>query len=561
MNVILSTTLVFASSPRESTISNDLGSAKHPHFSGELCGILVSNLFARLKLSNDGNMPAQTKIGASSASKIRRYKMYIDGEWVDSEEGELMNVINPANERVIAAVPKGTRGDAKRALDAAALAQPKWEELAPLQRASYLFKIAHLIRRDKERLARLLTAEQGKPLYESRLEVEGAAQNFEYYAEYARRIEGDVLPGDFPRQTIMILRLPIGVVAAITPWNFPSSTVARKLAPALITGNTVVAKPSSNTPISAIELIKLSEEAGLPKGVLNVVVGSGSDVGDELVANSTTGLVTMTGSTAAGSKIMERASSHVAKLILELGGKAPLIVWNDADIEWALRCAVWARFWNCGQTCVCSERMYIDEKVKDKFMPAFTRRVESLRIGEPTNSRTDLGPMVSKSARETTKGFVEKAKDEGGKILTGGHEPKDFTKGYFYTPTIIDNVEQDSEIVQEEIFGPVVPIVGVEDFDEAIEYANNSKYGLASYVFTKDSNRVLKAMHKIKFGECYINQVGPEQLQGAHTGFRQTGVGAEGSKYGLECYTQLKTCYVDWSDRPSLPYLFPYRGK
>src|SRR5487761_291867 len=504
-------------------------------------------------------MPTSTK--TPSASKIRHYKMYINGEWVDSSRGDLLKVMNPANERIIATVPEGTRDDAKRALDAAAHAQPKWEELAPIQRASYLFKIAELIRRDKERLARILTAEQGKPLYESRLEVEGSAQNFEYYAEFARRIEGDVLPGDFPRQSIMILRLPIGVVAAITPWNFPSSTVARKIAPALITGNTVVTKPSSNTPLSAVEMIKLSEEAGLPRGVLNVVVGSGSEVGDELVTNSTTGLVTMTGSTEAGSKIMERAASHVAKLILELGGKAPLIVWNDADIEWTLKCAVWARFWNCGQTCVCSERMYVDEKVKDKFIPAFTRQVENLRIGDPTNPGTDLGPMVSKRARETTEGFVEREKDEGGKILTGGSEPKDMKKGFFFKPTIIDNVDQDSEIIQEEIFGPVVPIVEVADFDVAIEYANDSKYGLASYVFTKDSNRVLKAMYKIKFGECYINQVGPEQLQGAHTGFRQTGVGAEGSKYGLECYTQLKTCYIDWSDRPNLPYLFPYRGK
>ncbi len=496
-----------------------------------------------------------------SASNLRHYKMYIDGEWTDSEAGELLNVINPANEKVFATAPMGTREDAKKALDAAAHAQPKWEELAPIQRAAFLFKIAQLIRRDKERLARILTAEQGKPLYESGLEIEGSAQNFEYYAEYARRIEGDVLPSDFPGQSIMILRLPIGVVASITPWNFPSSTVARKLAPALITGNTVVTKPSSNTPLSTIEMMKLAEEAGIPKGVLNVVIGSGSEVGDELVTNNVSGLITMTGSTEAGRKIMERASNHVAKLILELGGKAPLIVWNDADIEWALKCAVWARFWNCGQTCVCSERMYVDEKVRERFIPAFTKLVESLRIGDPAHSATDLGPMVSKTARETTAGFVEKEKEEGGKILTGGSEPKDLKSGFFYKPTIIDNVAQDSEIVQEEIFGPVVPIVEVDDFDTAIEYANDSKYGLASYVFTKDSNRVLKAMYKIKFGECYINQVGPEQLQGAHTGFRQTGLGAEGSKYGLECYTQLKTCYVDWSDKPNLPYLFPYRNK
>ncbi len=491
-------------------------------------------------------------------SKIGRYRMYIGGKWEDSESKELLEVINPATESIIARVAKGSREDAKRSLEAAAEAQPNWEDLAPIKRAAYLFKIAELIRRDRERLAAVLTSEQGKPLCEARMEVEGAAQNFEFYAEYARRIEGDVLPSDFDRQSIIILKLPIGVVSCITPWNFPSSTVARKLAPALIAGNTVVTKPSSNTPLSTIELVKLAVEAGLPRGVLNLVVGSGSQVGDELVTNKITGLVSMTGSTAAGSEIMKRASNHLSKLVLELGGKAPFIVWGDADFEWALKCAVWARFWNCGQTCICSERMYVDEKIKKKFVTSFVKKVKTLRIGNPMNSNIDLGPMVSSSERDTTEGFVQKARNEGARILTGGSIPEKMRSGFFYEPTVVDEVVQKSELIQEEIFGPVVPIVGVERFDQAIEFANDSKYGLSSYVFTKDNSRVLKAMHKIKFGESYINQVGPEQLQGAHTGYRQTGVGAEGSRYGLECYTQLKTCYVDWNEKPSLPYLFPY---
>ncbi|MDG6998932.1 MAG: aldehyde dehydrogenase [Nitrososphaerota archaeon] len=488
-------------------------------------------------------------------------RMFIDGEWVESAGGERINVMSPATTSVIATISKGTREDAKMALEAAAQAQPEWEDLAPIKRAAYLKKIAELIRRDNERLARILSSEQGKPLFESRLEVEGAASNFEYYAEFARRIEGDILPSDFSRQSVMILKLPIGVVASITPWNFPSATVARKIAPALIAGNAVVTKPSTNTPLSSVELVKLAIEAGLPKGVLNLVYGSGSEVGDELVSNSITGLVTMTGSTAAGSKIMQSASNHIGKLLLELGGKAPLIVWHDADMEWTLKCALWARFWNCGQTCICSERMYVDEKIKQKFVPAFVKLAEELKIGNPLESGTELGPMVSKSARDTTEEFVEDAKREGGKILTGGSEPMSFVQGFYYRPTVIDGVTQDSKLVQEEIFGPVVPVLGVDNFDRAIEYANDSKYGLASYVFTKDNTNVLKAMYKIKFGESYINQVGPEQLQGAHTGFRQTGIGAEGSKYGLECYTQLKTCYVDWNDKPNIPYLFPYGEK
>src|SRR6266481_9682715 len=325
----------------------------------------------------------------------KHYRMFIEGEWVDSESEETIDVVNPATERVIASVPKANREQAKAALEAAEGAQPKWEDLAPLQRAAFLFKTALLIRRDKERLARLLTSEQGKPLFEAHGEIDGAASNFEYYAEFARRIEGDVLPSDNPRQTVMILRLPIGVVVSITPWNFPSAAVARKLAPALITGNTVVTKPSSNTPLSTIEMVRLMEEAGFPKGVVNVVTGSGSQVGDELVTNRISSLITMTGSTEAGQKIMERASNHVAKLILELGGKAPFIVWNDADLSWALRCAIWARFWNCGQTCICSERIYLDDKVKERFLPAFVKMARELRIGDPTSKQTDLGPMVS----------------------------------------------------------------------------------------------------------------------------------------------------------------------
>src|SRR5437660_663374 len=470
---------------------------------------------------------------SSLEPKVQSFGMYIDGEWVHSKTEEKIEVVNPATDHDYEPVHRAKREEVKEAYEAARDAQPKWEDTPPIKRASFLFKIAQLIRRDKERLAETLTAEQGKPLFESRLEIEGSAQNFEYYAEYARRIQGDVLPSDYAGQSILILKLPLGVVASITPWNFPSATVARKLAPALITGNTVVTKPSSNTPLSTVELVRLADEAGLPKGVLNMVTGSGELVGDELVSNKITSLVTMTGSTEAGQKIMERASGHVAKLILELGGKAPFIVWNDADLSWALRCAIWARFWNCGQTCICSERIYLDDKVKDRFLPAFVKMARELRIGDPMSGETDLGPMVSRQEREVSARFVQQAREEGGKVIIGGQEPHGRARGCFYEPIIIDHVGQKSSLVQTVIFGPVVPVLSVDSFDKAIEYANDSEYGLASYVFTKDNTRVLKAMHLIKFGECYIYQVGPEQPQGAHTGFRQSGLGAEGSRDGV----------------------------
>ena len=493
---------------------------------------------------------------------MQEYKQFINGEWKNASSDNWIEVLNPANEQVIARVPKGTREDVKAAVDAAEAAQPGWEDLSPLQRSEYLFKIADLITEERDRLATVLTQEQGKPLFEARSEVDGAAANFRYYAGYARRLQGDVLSSDFPKQSIMILKLPIGIASSITPWNCPSSTVARKLAPALITGNTVVTKPSSNTPLSTIELVKLAEKAGLPKGVLNMVTGSGSEVGAEMVANNKVGLVTMTGSTEAGKKIMASAASHVAKVILELGGKAPLIVWKDADFEWALKCAIWARFWNCGQTCISAERMYIDSQIKEKFLSAFVNAARNLKMGDPLSPGTDLGPMVSKDQLEICRKFIQTASDEGDQILTGGSgKPAGFDRGFYLQPTIIEVSKQDSPLMQEEIFGPVLPFLAVEDFDQAIEYANDSRFGLSSYVFTRDAGRVMKAMYKIKFGECYINQIGPEQLQGAHTGFRQSGMGAEGSKYGLECYTQLKTNYIDWDENPNLPYLFPYDSK
>src|SRR2546430_4107219 len=262
---------------------------------------------------------------SSLESKVQSFGMYIDGEWVHSKTEERIDVVNPTTERVIGRVPRANREEVKEALEAARDAQPKWEDTPPIKRASFLFKIAQLIRRDKERLAEVLTAEQGEPLFESRLEIEGSAENFEYYAEYARRIQGDVLPSDNPRQSIMILKLPLGVVASITPWNFPSAMAARKIAPALITGNTVVTKPSSNTPLSTLEIVRRAEEAGLPKGVLNMVTGSGELVGDELVSNKITSLLTRTGSTEAGEKIMERASNQSAQHSLERAGKAPVI--------------------------------------------------------------------------------------------------------------------------------------------------------------------------------------------------------------------------------------------
>jgi D-glyceraldehyde dehydrogenase (NADP+) len=491
---------------------------------------------------------------------VESKKIYVGGVWTTGSSQDSIKVVNPATEEVVATVPAATVDDAGAAVDAAEEAFDQWGSLAPLERAKYLFRAADEMDAVKEDLALTITTEQGKPLYEARLEVEGSIENLRYYAEFARRIEGDVLPSDYPNRSVMILRLPLGVVAAITPWNFPSAMVTRKVAPALITGNTVVVKPSSYTPLSAIKIVECFEKAGLPRGVLNLVTGSGSKVGTALVTNNKTQLVTMTGSTEVGKTIMRDASSHVARLILELGGKAPFIVWSDADLAWAVKNALWARFWNAGQTCICAERIYVHRDVADKFVSSFVDAARTLRLGDPRGD-VDMGPQVSKSELEARERFVEAALSRGARLLTGGRRPESLEKGYFYEPTVFVDVDQDDPLVQEEVFGPIVPILEVDSLDEALDKANDSKYGLASYIFTRDLNTALRAAHTLRFGETYINQVGPELLQGIHIGFRQSGLGGENSVYGLYNYTQLKTVYVDYSDKPDTPYLFPYSGK
>ncbi len=488
---------------------------------------------------------------------MTEYKMYIGGEWVDSSSGATTSVINPSSEVVCAKVQSATVEDAKKALDAAQDSFDDWAKLAPIERARYVLKAADEMEKVSEDLARTLTMEQGKPLFESRSEIQGSIANLRYFAEFARRIQGDVLPSDYPYRTVMILRVPLGVVVALTPWNFPSAMVTRKVGPALISGDVVVVKPSSYTPLSAIRIVQCFERAGLPKGVLNLVTGSGSTVGRELVSNNNTQLVTMTGSTEVGKEIMRDSSNHVARLVLELGGKAPFIVWGDAELDWAVKNAIWARFWNAGQTCICAERIYVDERLASKFIPAFVKAAKALRLGDPT-TQVDMGPQVSKSELEVREKFVQKSLEEGAKLLTGGARPPYLPKGYYYEPTVLENVAQDSTVVQEEVFGPVVPILKVSSFEEALEKANDSKYGLASYIFTKDLGLAMKAANELRFGETYINQVGPELLQGIHTGFKQSGVGGENSQYGFYNYTQLKTVYVDYSGKPDTTYLFPY---
>ena len=495
----------------------------------------------------------------ATAQKSVREDLFIGGKWIEGSSGERFESLNPATEMPVGTVPEGTREDAKAALEAAAAAQEGWERTPPQQRAKILYKAGEILAREKEELARLLTREQGKPVYPEALgEVEGAIEHFAYFAGYGRRIEGTVVPSDYPDRTVLMLRMPVGVVAALTPWNFPAAMVARKLCPSLIAGNTVVLKPSSVTPLTAYPLVRALERAGIPPGVVNLVTGPGSKVGEELVTNARTNLVTITGSTEAGKRVMELASRGVKRMVLELGGKAPFIIWKDADLAQAVKAAVFARFWNAGQTCINSERTYVHEAVYEDFTRKYAAAVKRLRIGDPLRKGTDIGPLVSKDQLEKTSEAVGKAVQEGAKVLVGGERPAAFRRGYYYEPTVVSNVEQDWDIMQDEVFGPVSPLHSFEDFDEVLRYANDSRFGLASYLFTKDADVAMRAAHGIKFGEMYINQTGPELLQGFHTGWRESGYGGEGSRYGFECYTQIKTVYWNYSGKLQVDYLFPY---
>jgi len=477
------------------------------------------------------------------------YRMYVGGEWVQAEEERTFTVLNPANEEMIARVPQATRGDTQRALQAAEKARRDWEMLPLKERGEHLRAIACSIHKAKDRLAEIVVREQGKTLAEAQGEMDYTIGFVEYFADFARAIEGDILPSDRKDESLWIMKVPFGVVVGIIPWNYPAAIFARKIAPALIAGNTIVVKPSSNTPISALEIMKLiDEETGLPKGVINVVTGKGAVVGEGLVRNPITQMVSMTGSVEVGRRILKLASGNFTKVSLELGGKAPFVVWNDANLDLTVKYAIEARFSNCGQVCISNERMYLHQDIAKDFMEKFLKAVEAISIGDPMKPDTHMGPLVSYEQRQKVETFVKQAIHQGAKLIIGGETPsgRDFQKGYWYKPTVFTNVKQGMEIMQKEIFGPVIPVMEVSDFDKTIDLCNDSGYGLAAYIFTKDVARVMKAVRDIRFGEFYINRPGGESFHGYHTGWRQSGLDGDDGKYGLEEYLQKKTVYLRW---------------
>ncbi|MHB1440592.1 MAG: D-glyceraldehyde dehydrogenase [Cuniculiplasma sp.] len=475
-------------------------------------------------------------------------KNLIDGKWVDSSNGNTLDDLNPSTGMKIDTFPASTKEDVNAAIDAAERTYGKWYDLGSKERGRIVRKAGDLIQLKRKELEDLLVRECGKIRPQAQEEVNGVLDQIYYYAEFERKITGDLVEGDTSTRKILQYKLPRGVVVALTPWNFPAAMVARKLAPALMTGNSVVLKPSSDTPLIAEWIVRKFQEAGVPSGVLNFVTGKGSEIGDYIVSHKKVALVTLTGSTGTGQRIIEKSSANMAKLMLELGGKAPFIVWKDADMERALKTLVWAKFWNAGQSCIAAERLYLHEDIADKFKEKYVSMIKGITVGDPEKSQ--MGPLINKDAQKSMENVMKVSSDENLKVLSGGKVPElsgDFKNGFFFEPTLIDNVPQKSSLFQDEIFGPILGIHRVNDWDETLKLANDSQFGLASYLFTEDSRRIFQAAEAIRFGETYINMPGPESSQGYHTGFRMTGLAGEGSKYGIEEYLQIKNLYMDYS--------------
>ncbi|MFT4148554.1 MAG: aldehyde dehydrogenase [Paracoccaceae bacterium] len=487
-------------------------------------------------------------------------KMWIGGQWVAGDAGT-RPVTSPTNGQVIAEVPEASVAQAEAAIAAARAAQPAWGALSPLQRGQVMHRIAALIREHAKPLAELVVREQGKTISEARGEAGGAAEFFTYFAEFARRIQGEILPSDAPGEQIWIQRVPVGVVSAIIPWNYPAALVSRKVAPALIAGNTIVLKPHEETPLSALYMARLFEQAGVPSGVVNIVTGAGSTVGAALTAHPEIDLVTMTGSVPTGRRIMQAAAQNLVPVSLELGGKAPLIVMEDADLDLAVASAVTSRFMNCGQVCICNERMLVHEAVYDAFVDRFVAAARALKVGDPMQDDTDIGPKVSTTELEKVERITQAALAEGARpLLLGGRPDKAPVEGgNWLLPTVLGDVTPDMAIMRDEIFGPVVPVMKVDSFEQAMQIANDSRFGLSAYLFTNDFARIMQAVQDVRFGEVYINRIGPESIQGYHTGYRNSGPGGDDGVHGLDAYLRKKTVYANYSGKSPVG-LMPWKG-
>ena len=481
-------------------------------------------------------------------SGLRNFKLYIDGEWVKSSSGETFPSDNPAKpKQVLGFFQKGNEEDINRAVSAAEKAFQKWSQTPAPKRGSILLMAAQLLGENKETLAREMTLEMGKVLVESRGDVQEAIDITEYMAGEGRRLFGNTTPSELRKKFAMTIRMPIGVCGLITPWNFPIAIPAWKIMSALICGNTVVFKPSSDTPLCATRLVQMLEKAGLPKGVLNMVTGPGDSAGMTLVKNEKVRAVSFTGHKDTGAYILKEAG--LKRVGLEMGGKNGIIIMDDANLDLALDGVIWGGYGTTGQRCTAASRVMVHEKIKQKFETMLVNRVRKLELGEGLKPGTDVGPLINKTAQEKSARYAQIGIDEGARLLIGGKKPK--MDGFFFEPTLFTECSVDMRIAQEEIFGPIVSLIPVKDFDEAIGTINSIEYGLSSAIYTNDVSRAFEAITRIEAGITYINSstIGSE-VHLPFGGIKHTGIGArEGGIEGINEFSEIKTVYVDYSGK------------
>ncbi|MGA1056372.1 MAG: NAD-dependent succinate-semialdehyde dehydrogenase [Phycisphaerales bacterium] len=472
-------------------------------------------------------------------------EILIGGAWRGSRSGETFEVRDPADESVVAAVPACGAEEAREAVEAAAAAFRSWRRETARSRAHRLRQLAGLLRRDRERLARTMTAEQGKPIAEARGEVEYSASFFDVAADLAPHAGGEIVPAVDPARRILALPEPLGVAAIVTPWNFPLAMIARKMAPALAAGCSVVIKPDERTPLSAIELARLAEEAELPTGTVNLVTGEPAPIVEAWLDDPRVRAISFTGSTEVGRLLMRGASRHLARVSLELGGHAPFIVFADADLDRAVEAAVASKFRNAGQTCICANRFLVEASVADRFAEALAERTRALRCGRGGDAETTTGPLIDDAAIEKVEGHVRDAVARGARAICGGERVRiDGLADRFFAPTVLDRLDRSMRMWREETFGPVAAIASFETEAQAIEMANDTEYGLAAYFFTRDASRLMRVAESLEYGIVGANDALPSTAEAPFGGVKQSGFGREGGRWGLEEFTSVK--YVSW---------------
>jgi len=485
---------------------------------------------------------ATATASSPTAPPVKNRQLYINGEWCDSSSGKKLAVENPATEETIAEVAFGTREDCKRAIGAAAESMKSWMKLTPYDRAKVLKKTADLMRERADSLARTMTMEQGKPVAEAKGEVMHSADTFEWFAEEGKRAYGQVIPQSNVTKRHLTIKHPVGVVGAIGPWNFPITLQSRKIAPALAAGCTIVCKPASQTPLSLIGVFECLIDAGLPKGVANLVIGPASEIADEFMTNSVVRKISFTGSTEVGKKLMKQAADQMKRLSLELGGHAPFVVFPDADPEVVAKAAVLGKFRNNGQVCISPSRFFIHKDVEKKFIEVAVEEAKKLKMGNGLEEGVVVGPMFERKALDGTQALIDDAKKKGAKILTGGKKSDQFSRGYFFEPTVLSGLSPDAKILTEEPFAPVMPVLDFSKLDDVIAAANNTCYGLAAYVFTNDLTVMWRMAEGLEAGIIGVNDPVPATPQCPFGGMKESGLGRELAHEGLEAY--LETKYV-----------------